>query len=146
MQCLAFDFAVGTRHSAAALGVVGAVYLFDFSVTAFLATGAKHDVCIFQAHFLAGRHAHKFLFRFLLEVLTLNPQFATKGNAVCVALHDGISLFVSNFRVVDCRKCFLLSLGIIRDNYLHGVQHGADTCGTQIQVLTHGAFEQRHFV
>ena len=73
VQGLTLDFAVGSGHSAAAVGVVGTLDFRDVPVGILCATGTHYDVCVLQAYFLAGRQAHELLFCLFLEVVAFNP-------------------------------------------------------------------------
>ena len=110
-----FHLAVGTLHAAAARGIVFGMNLNDLAISILRATGALHDVGILQTHLLARRHAEELLRRILHEVGTLNPKLTAEGNLV------GSVGFV--LRIVHSLHLLGLTLGIVGDDELHGVEH-----------------------
>ena len=71
MQC-AFDFSGCSGQAATCVGVVGAVDLFDVSVSIFLDTCALHYVRAFETYLSIGGESEEFLGGILHEVVTLN--------------------------------------------------------------------------
>lgn len=81
MQCLALDAAVGSRHAAAAVGVVCGMDACDVAILILLdALGGVFitfdDICVLQAYLLAGAQSQEFLSAILHEVLALDVEFA----------------------------------------------------------------------
>ena len=134
----ALDLAVGTRHTALAVGIIRALDLDDVAVSVFLASGAHHDVGILQSHLFARCHAEELLRCLLHEVSTLDPQVAGEGDGVCAGL-----LVLG---IVDSLHLLALSFGIVGDDQLHGIEDGRDTCGTLVEILTNGSLQESHVV
>ena len=81
--------------------------------------GAGHEIGVHQTHFVTGIQAEILLRRLFHEVFLLDPQLAGERDFA------GAQFFV--LKVIRSLEHLSLTLGIIIDHELHGMQHGHNT-------------------
>ena len=134
----AFHLAIGAFHPAKGVGVVGALNFGDIAVGVFAATGAHHDVGTLESHFLARSHAEEFLWRIFHKVVALNVDFLAERHFVGAGIFLlGIVVHIHHFHLVG---------GIVGDDHLHGIEHGAHAVGALIEVVANGVFKEADIV
>ena len=133
-----FHFAVGSIHSALAIGIIFRLNFDDVTLCIFCTAVTFHDIRAFQAYLLTRRHTEKLLRSILHKVFFLYPKITRKGNRVRT-----IRLV---FRIVDAAHLFCLTFGIVGNNQFHGINHRRNTASPFVQVFSNRCFEQRHIV
>ena len=110
----AFDFAIGSWESAAALGVVFAEDLGYVAIGIFLAASAFDDVGVFETNLASRCHSEEFLGGVFHEVVSLHPEGSAEGYLVVTFFWClGIVLGLHHFN---------LSLGVVGDGKFDGVE------------------------
>ena len=127
---------LASGKTAAGVGIICAVNFFDIAVVVCLHSGAFDNVGALQTHLGIGGEAEEFLGWILHEVVTFDVEFAGERHRV------GSCLGV--LRIVFHLNHFDLTLRIVCDNYLDGVDYSHTTSSDCIEIFTYGMFEKRN--
>ena len=114
--------------------VVGAVNAGDLTVFVLFARNTGKEIRAFKTDFVAGEHSEILLGRIFEEVGTLDVNFLCEGDAR--SAHLGVVGVALNF------ERFGLSVRIVVDNDLNGVEHRHGTRRVCVKLISYTGFEQ----